>query len=394
VAAGPVYVVKSHVDLLKFPEAAVLVTAFPHPSWAPLLPRAAAVVTDRGGITGHLANVAREFGIPALFNTGEATARLEPGAQITVDADGRTIYGGQVADLLAHAAPRRGIMAGTPVGESLKEIMAYITPLNLTDPDSPDFKPAKCRTLHDITRFAHEVSVKEMFAFDQEKAISRYFIKRLVTDVAMQWWVLNLEDGFKEEVPGKEVALDNIASLPMLALWQGITAVPWEGPPPVDTRGFLSVVMGAATRADLETAGGTIFGNQNYFMISRDFCNLTSRLGFHFSTVEALVGEQPFENYLRFAFKGGAADHSRRVLRAKFVGDVLERYDFKVDVNEDALFARLEGEGRDYMLSRLRVLGYVTIHTRQLDMIMLNEGDVQYYREKIIGDCDRLSQVP
>jgi len=184
------------------------------------------------------------------------------------------------------------------------------------------------------------------------------------------------------------VELDNIASAPMLALWEGITAVPWEGPPPVDTRGFMSIVMGAATDPNLATAGGTIFGNQNYFMISRDFCNLTSRLGFHFSTVEALVGDQPFANYIRFAFKGGAADYPRRILRARFVGDILERYHFKVDVKEDALFARLEGEDQDYMLSRLRLLGYVTIHTRQLDMIMLNEADVEYYREKIINDLD------
>jgi pyruvate,water dikinase len=150
----------------------------------------------------------------------------------------------------------------------------------------------------------------------------------------------------------------------------------------------MSIVMGAATDPNLATAGGTIFGNQNYFMISRDFCNLTSRLGFHFSTVEALVGDEPFANYIRFAFKGGAADYPRRVLRARFVGDILERYHFKVDVKEDALFARLEGEAMDYMLSRLRLLGYVTIHTRQLDMIMLNEADVEYYREKIINDLD------
>ena len=70
VAAGPVFLVRNNLDLLQFPEGGVLVTAFPHPSWATLLSRAAAVVTDRGGITGHLANVAREFGIPALFNTG------------------------------------------------------------------------------------------------------------------------------------------------------------------------------------------------------------------------------------------------------------------------------------------------------------------------------------
>jgi pyruvate,water dikinase len=386
VAAGPVYVVKNNLDLLKFPEGAVLVTSLPHPGWAPLLPRAAAVVTDRGGITGHLANVAREFGIPALFNTGDATLRLTPGELITVDADGHGVYQGRVEAWLQASPAQKGLMVGTPVHQTLKEVMAYITPLNLTDPQAPNFKPQGCRTLHDLTRFAHEVSVKEMFAFDKTQTLRKYFIKRLVADVPLQWWVLNLEDGFKEETTGKEVALANIASIPMLALWEGITAVPWEGPPPVDTKGFLSIVMGAATDPNLAAAGGTIYGNQNYFMISRYFCNLTSRLGFHFSTVETLVGEEPFENYIRFTFKGGAADYPRRVLRAKFVGEILEDYDFQVTVQEDALFARLEGEPREYMLSRLRILGYVTIHTRQIDMVMLNDADVQYYRQKIASD--------
>ena len=329
VAAGPVYQVRNNLDLLQFPEGAVLVTAFPHPGWAPLLSRAVAMVTDRGGITGHLANVAREFGLPALFNTGQATARLTPGEIVTVDADGRSIYRGPGRGTApAGRPPDRGHVP-TPVGQTLKEVMTCITPLNLTNPEAPEFSPGGCRTLHDLTRFAHEVAVKEMFAFEKHRALSKYFIKSLATEVGLEWWVLDLEDGFKAEVAGNTVELANIASAPMLALWQGITAVPWEGPPPVDTRGFMSIVMGAATDPNLAAAGGTIFGNQNYFMISRDFCNLTSRLGFHFSTVEALVGDQAFENYIRFSFKGGAADYPRRVRRAKFVADILETVPFQ-----------------------------------------------------------------
>jgi pyruvate,water dikinase len=391
VAAGPVYQVRNNLDLLQFPEGAVLVTAFPHPTWATLLSRAAAIVTDRGGITGHLANVAREFGLPALFNTGQATAALTPGEIVTVDADGRSIYQGRVEELLQQTGAKQGAMLNTPVGQTLKEVMTCITPLNLTNPEAPNFRPGGCRTLHDLTRFAHEVAVKEMFAFEKHRALSKYFIKRLVTEVGLEWWVLDLDDGFKEEVAGNSVELANITSTPMLALWQGITAVPWEGPPPVDTRGFMSIVMGAATDPNLAAAGGTIFGNQNYFMISRDFCNLTSRLGFHFSTVEALVSDRAFENYIRFSFKGGAADYPRRVRRARFVADLLEQQHFLVDVKEDALFARLEGEQKDYMLSRLRILGYITIHTRQLDMIMLNDADVAFYRDKIVADLEKIS---
>jgi pyruvate,water dikinase len=106
--------------------------------------------------------------------------------------------------------------------------------------------------------------------------------------------------------------------------------------------------------------------------------------------VEALTGEQPYENYLRFTFKGGAADQTRRGLRARLVGLMLEHLHFTVDVKEDALFARLEGEPQDFMLDRLKALGYLTIHTRQIDMVMLNDSEVEHYREKMLKDLKNL----
>jgi pyruvate,water dikinase len=279
-------------------------------------------------------------------------------------------------------------MVGTPVYETLKEVLAEISPLNLTDPDSLEFRPANCKTLHDITRFAHEVAVRELFDYEANKELSKHFIKRLVTDVPMQWWVLDLESGFKEDVPGKEIRLGNIASIPMLALWQGITAVKWEGPPPVDAKGFMSVLAQSASQPQLEAAGPGFFANLNYFMISKNFCHLSSRFGFHFSTVEALVGEDQHENFLRFAFKGGGADFTRRLGRASLVQEILERYHFKVDIKGDSVFARLEDEPMDYMLERLRILGYMSVHTRQLDMVMKNPAQVGHYHHKIIEDIE------
>jgi pyruvate,water dikinase len=389
VAAGEAYLVSTNADVLSFPEGAVLVTAVPHPHWAPLLSRAAAVVTDRGGITGHLANVAREFRVPALFNTGDATQKISPKTLITVDADGLTIYQGKVENLVAMAAQRTSLMVGTPVYELLKELLAEISPLNLTDPDSSEFRPKNCRTLHDITRFAHEVAVRELFEYEANKELSKHFIKRLVAEVPMQWWVLDLEDGFRQDTPGKEIHIDDIASIPMLALWRGITAVRWEGPPPVDARGFMAVMAQSASTPQLDAAGPGFFANLNYFMISKNFCHLSSRFGFHFSTVEALVGGDQHENFLRFAFKGGGADFNRRLARSKLIQEILERYHFKVDIKGDSLFARLEDEPMDYMLDRLRILGYMSVHTRQLDMVMMNPAQVGYYKNKIIEDIEK-----
>ena len=388
VGSGPAYLVANNLDLLQFPEGAVLVTAFPHPNWAPVLSRSVALITDRGGITGHLANVSREFQLPALFNTGEATKKIKNGDIITVDAEGHTVYEGRVESLLALGGRQDKLMVGTPVYETLKEVMARITPLNLTNPDGPDFRIKNCRTLHDITRYVHEVAVKELFDYEKNKAISKHFIKRLVAEVPMQWFVLDLEDGFKEDTPGREIHLANIASEPMLALWEGITAVKWEGPPPIDAGGFMSIIGQAATNRNLDVTGPSVFGNINYFMISKNFCNLTSRFGFHFSTVEALVGDNPHENYLRFAFKGGAADYPRRLARARLVQEVLEKYDFKVDIKEDSVFARMDIGPKDYMLTRLRILGYLSVHTRQLDMVMANEEQAGHYHYKILQDIE------
>lgn len=391
-AAGVVFAVRTNEDMLRFPQGAVLVARQALPRWAPLLSRAAAVVTEMGGITGHLANVAREFGVPALFNVPAALAELPDGETVTVDADMRRIHAGRVEEVLADQAPRKGLMEGTPVHDALKETMALVTPLLLTDPDSPDFKARNCKTLHDITRFCHEMSVREMFSFGQETALARRASKRLVVDVPMQWWVLDLEDGFREPVDGPFVHISNIQSLPMQALWAGITALHWEGPPPMDGKGFMSVMLEAASNPNLATGGPSAYTQRNYFMISKYFCNLSSRMGFHFSTVETLVGDLAYENYARFSFKGGAADMRRRSMRTRFIAGLLEGYDFNVEVHEDALFARIGGVDQEALLQRLKILGYLTIHTRQLDMIMLNPDKVLYYREKLCRDIEGIRE--
>ncbi len=390
-AAGEVFVIRKSSDVLRFPKGAVLVAEQALPRWAALLSEAAAVVTEQGSLAGHLANVAREFGVPALFGVPGAVGLLENAGLVTVDADGCAIHRGRVEEVLSNArAGRKNLMEGTAVFEALKAVVQWIAPLNLLDPDAPAFKPKNCRTLHDITRFCHEKAVSEMFAFGREHHFSERASKQLYYKVPMQWWIINLDDGFDKDVPGKLVPLENVVSVPFKSLWEGINAEPWQGPPPVDTRGFMSVLLEASANPNLDPSMPSQYANRNYFMLSKNFVSLTSRFGFHFCSVEALVSARQGENYASFQFKGGAADLNRRVRRAHFVADVLEEFGFRSEIKDDGVFARVEGHPEALMEEKLIVLGYLLMHTRQLDMVLANDSAYATHRAKMVGDLTRI----
>jgi pyruvate,water dikinase len=390
--AGPVRIVTSEDELADFPEGAVLVVRHTPPEFAVAVPKAAAIVSDIGAVLGHLATVAREYNVPAVFNTEDATRLLSDGMQITVDAVRANVYEGTVEELLKEK--RENPFESSPALGQLREVLQLITPLNLTDPSAPEFHPSGCKTLHDITRFAHEVSMHAMFDLSKESHFAEKSTKQLVCEVPMQWWIIDLGDGIKEEATGgKKVRIEDVISVPMQAVWEGITALPWKGPPPVNTKGFLSVMFGATTDPSIDPSVGKRFADKNYIILSKYFCNLNSRLGFHFSTTEAYVGENANENYASFVFKGGAADIDRRIRRVQFVGKLLRRFDFRVEIKDDALFARLEGHEAEYLKERLKVLGHIMTHTRQLDMVMYNDAMVNYYYEDMLKNIESFVNV-
>lgn len=388
---GTAYVVRRDADALDFPRDGVLVTTQSLPCWAALLPSASAVVTEYGGAAGHLANVAREFGVPAIMGLPGALATLEGAGIITVDADACTIYAGRIEEALAPRLKPKNRMIGSPVHTTLHSAAQHIVPLTLRDPSSPDFLPQSCMTLHDITRYCHEKSVKAMFTRSTDLPFPAIYSKRLVCDVPTQYWVVNLDDGYTATPEDNVVHIDDIASRPMLALWRGMTTVPWTGPPAVDTRGFLSVVAGASSTPGLEAAAHSDFTARNFFLISSKYVNLQSRYGFHFSTVEAALADHNAENYASLHFKGGGADLPRRILRAKLIAEILEDFGFRCEVLQDALFARVEGFAAQETERCLAVLGYLIVHTRQLDMIMADAAAVARERTRLRNDLQTVA---
>lgn len=390
VGAGPVFAARKDADILAFPKGGVLVVERAQPRWATLLSRASALVAEAGGTAGHLASVAREYGVPAVFGLPGALAALERAGEITVDADHARIYADRHPELIS-AEPRKNLMAGSPVYETLYKVSRHIVPLHLLDPSSEAFAPEHCRTLHDITRFCHEKSVELMFG--EEGGFETSHGKQLKAGVKLQYWIIDIDDGFINPVAGPVVDLSNIRSAPMLALWKGMTAVPWTGPPATDAAGFMSVVFESAMNRDLEAATASTLTNRNFLMISSTFMNLQARFGYHFCTVEAQAGEDAHENYVSFQFKGGAAGQERRVLRARMVGELLEAYGFRTEVREDALFATAEGYAAPETLMRTTLLGYLLIHTRQVDMIMQHEAQAAALRRKLEADMAMLAHA-
>jgi pyruvate,water dikinase len=161
----------------------------------------------------------------------------------------------------------------------------------------------------------------------------------------------------------------------------------------VDAKGFMSILLESSSNPALDPAVSSPFTVRNYFMISKNFCNLTSRFGFHFSTVEALVGDRSVENYLGFNFKGGAADLRRRAKRAQMLSGLLREYGFRVKVKEDNVVARIDGHDKEYMKSRLIILGYLIMHTRQLDMVLGSEAAARGYSAKLTEEIESLIKI-
>jgi pyruvate,water dikinase len=84
IGQGQVHVLASPDHLTQFKEGAVLVTSMTDPAWEPIMKKAAAIVTDRGGRTCHSAIVSRELGLPCIVGTGNATHVLQSGMDVTV----------------------------------------------------------------------------------------------------------------------------------------------------------------------------------------------------------------------------------------------------------------------------------------------------------------------
>jgi pyruvate,water dikinase len=119
IGQGPARIIRTAADLEQLQQGEVLVTEMTDPDWEPVMKRAAAVVTDRGGRTCHAAIVSRELGMPAIVGTGTGTSSIATGEDVTVScAEGEEgfVYRGRLPvrveriDLAGLPRPRTAVM--------------------------------------------------------------------------------------------------------------------------------------------------------------------------------------------------------------------------------------------------------------------------------------------
>lgn len=365
---GTVWLVRREDELGEVPDGVVLVSPTLPPAFAVIIQRLRAAVADGGSRASHFAAVAREYGLPVMVGTLEATRRLTPGQVVTVDATRCRIYQGQVDSLKKYAA--RGTVAlVTPFSRRLQEMMAFISPLHLTDPVSAEFSPQECRSLHDLVRFAHEKGMAEMFSLVGRSGRGLAQARRLATDLPLVMYVLDLEGGLSPEAKeGKTIDPQLIVCEPMRAWWEGLSH-----PDVVWHKGLIHLDWEELDRLSAGLVNPRGKALASYAIVSRSYLHLTLRFGYHFAVLDTLCSEEAEANYIAFRFKGGGGDFEKRLWRVQLIKMVLEWAGFVVKTRGDLLDARLERLDARHLLQRLTLLGLLHGKISLLDMALTSE---------------------
>ena len=278
-----------------------------------------------------------------------------------------------MADLAESARPTRKHIINSPMHKRLRAVLDKLSPLNLTDPQAPDFTPSGCRTLHDVIRYAHEQAMHEMFGLT-EAGPGETVAARLTTNIPFPLYLIDLGGGLSEGLTTcDQVTSENLESVPMKALWRGLShpGIKWTGGIAVGARDFLTLMARGMSQRPGELPGGDSFA-----VISREYANLSAKFGYHYANLDAMVGDKPEDNYFSLQFSGGAGTQAGRSLRLSFLGKVLNRLGCKLRITGDLLDASISGLAAADMEAVLDQLGRLLGASRLLDVAIASEADV------------------
>ncbi|MEA1966726.1 MAG: PEP-utilizing enzyme, partial [Thermodesulfobacteriota bacterium] len=374
VGLGAVHKIEQYSDLNNTPDNAVLVAKTASSQYVTVMDRIKAVVTDTGSCASHFSSVAREFNIPALVNTGNAFEKLTNTNIITVDAGNQVIYEGAVESLEETSGKKRELLQESSFLLKLRYIMDFISPLQLVDPQSSSFVPEACRSLHDIIRFSHEKAVQEMFGIGTRKGGRRKGAKKLISEIPMLFYILDVGDGTKKEnSASREINVEDIVSTPMRAVLKGLLhpGIHWSEFFHFDWEEYDKIVMAGG----IISADAARFGS--YAVLSKDYLNINLRFGYHFVILDTICSDISSDNYILFRFSGGGGSFSGKSLRAGFIKGILTRLGFMVEIKSDLIDAEYRHGSLAIMEEILDITGRLLGATRLMDMYLKESADLE-----------------
>ncbi len=372
-ASGRLFFLENDQQLAEVPAGSILVTESTLPLYVKVMDRLEAIISERGSVAGHFSSVAREFGLPALVNTGPAVRQLSDGMEVTIWAQKKTIYQG-LTPLPPRQAPAR--KSTNPFRRKLKYILGFVSPLTLIDTEAANFSPEGCRSLHDIIRFSHEKGMQEMFATGDRWQTRVHGAKKIISKVPMTVYVLDVGKGLVDAARDmQEISLSDIHCLAMHAVWNGLSHpdIDWSQQSHFDWKSFDSVALAGG----IASKDADVFAS--YAIISHDYLNLNMRFGYHFTVLDTLCGPEANDNYIILRFAGGGGTFSGRALRVEFLSKALLRLGFSVESKGDLIDARLSHLEHDLIKDKLNMVGRLLGVTRLLDMTLNNEEMVEEY---------------
>lgn len=392
VASGPAIHMSDDADMDSFPEGGVLVARRSSPKFIRLMSKTRAIVTDYGSTTGHMASLTRELRVPTLLNTKSATHTIPHGTVVTVDATNGFVYEGEVPELLERndgdkepedpGAWRKDSLAF----QLLEKVISLISPLNLTDPGSAAFSPDNCVTLHDLARYVHEKSYREMFMMGDNVGDLRGVAYKLDVFLPLDLYIVDLGGGVREKPKHRKLKRSQISCVPLSSLLTGMLneKIPRFGARPMDVSGLFSIMMRhAVTSPEAEST----FYDPCYAMISDKYMNYTARVGYHFNVVDSHCGETQNKNYISLLFQGGAAGYVRRTRRVRAIAEILKEYGFSVELKHDLINARLSKGTREETIKQLEMIGSLLQFFRQMDAAMATDEAVLLFKDAFMrGD--------
>lgn len=378
VAMGSVHLVRSEEDLVNVPHGSILVAHYSSPNIAQTVKYISGIITDIGSPIGHLSTIAREFRVPMIINTGNATKLLQNGSEVTLDANDNRVYGGLKNELCYYEFTEE-TFEETYEYRLLRRLLKKITPLILLDPSSKNFTPKVCKTLHDLIRFVHEQSVKVLIQknYVHDSYIKEY-ARKLNLNIPLDLTVIDFAICYLDNK--EKLTLETINNQTLRVFAEGM-CIPdlWSREPvAVDVKSFMS----SMTRTFASNAANPQFIGQNLAVASGDYLNVSLRLGYHFSMIDTICSDKDIDNYIYFRFFGGVTDSTRRSRRAQFIQQILSLNDFMTNTKGDLVVGRIKGASRKNILEKVFILGALVSFTRQLDVRMINDIAIAQFVQK------------